>query len=69
MSYRVEITSYFKKQAKHLLKKYPSLKSELENMVDILEKDPFREFQLEIIVTKSGYLLLQKTKENQVVQD
>lgn len=40
MSYRVEITSFFKKQAKPLLKKYPSLKGELENVIDILEQDP-----------------------------
>ena len=40
MSYKVEITSFFKKQAKHLLKKFPSLKSELDDLVEILETDP-----------------------------
>ena len=43
MSFSVEITSYFKKQAKFLLKKYPSLKSELETLIDKLEVDPIRE--------------------------
>ena len=40
MSFKVEVTSYFKKQAKHLIKKYPSLKGELATIIDILEKDP-----------------------------
>jgi len=38
MSFKVEITSYFKKQAKHLLKKYPSLKGELEILISSLEE-------------------------------
>lgn len=42
MSYKVEITSYFKKQAKSLLKKYPSLKTELEGTIDLLEQDPIQ---------------------------
>ena len=42
MSYKIEITSYFKKQAKRLLKKYPSLKIELSELVSILELDPIQ---------------------------
>jgi mRNA-degrading endonuclease RelE of RelBE toxin-antitoxin system len=42
MSFKVEITSYFKKQAKRLLKKYPSLKGELEELIDSLEITPVR---------------------------
>jgi mRNA-degrading endonuclease RelE of RelBE toxin-antitoxin system len=30
MSYNVEVSAKFKKHAKHLLKKFPSLKNELE---------------------------------------
>ena len=40
MSYKVEVTSYFKKQAKRLIKKYPSLKTELIELFETLEKDP-----------------------------
>lgn len=40
MSYKVEITSYFKKQAKRLLKKYPSLKRELNELIITLESHP-----------------------------
>lgn len=40
MNYNVQITSYFKKQVKRLLKKYPSLKSELSNLFSSLEQDP-----------------------------
>ena len=40
MTYKVEVTSIFKKQTKRLLKKYPSLKSELSLLAEILEEDP-----------------------------
>lgn len=40
MSYKIEITSYFKKQAKHLLKKFPSLKNELGELIALLELKP-----------------------------
>ncbi len=42
MSFRVEITTNFKKQVKRLLKKYPSLKSELSDLVGSLEVQPVR---------------------------
>jgi len=42
MSFRIEITSYFKKQAKHLLKKYPSLKQELNELVESLVVSPIQ---------------------------
>jgi mRNA-degrading endonuclease RelE of RelBE toxin-antitoxin system len=40
MNFKIEITSYFKKQAKHLLKKYPSLRGELEELINGLESEP-----------------------------
>ena len=40
MSFSVAITYYFKKQAKHLLKKYPSLKIEMAELITSLEKTP-----------------------------
>ncbi len=40
MSYSVEITAHFKKQFKRLVKKYPSLKGELFELIEILETAP-----------------------------
>ena len=40
MIFKVEVTSYFKKQTKQLLKKYPSLKTELDELVSSLEIQP-----------------------------
>lgn len=40
MSYKVELTPNFKKEAKRLVKKYQSLKFELANLFSELEKDP-----------------------------
>ena len=40
MKYKVEITRYFEHKAKRLLKKYASLKSELEEFGEELEKNP-----------------------------
>ena len=42
MSFKVEITSYFKKRAKPLLNKYFSLKGELEILINNLEIEPIR---------------------------
>ena len=40
MSYKVEVSTKFKKHAKHLLKKFPSLKNELDVLINSLETDP-----------------------------
>lgn len=40
MNYSIEVTSYFKKQAKRLLKKYPLLKSEILQLISLLEVNP-----------------------------
>jgi len=40
MSYRVELSTNFKREAKRLSKKYPSLKSELEELFAELEDNP-----------------------------
>jgi mRNA-degrading endonuclease RelE of RelBE toxin-antitoxin system len=40
MNFEVEVTFYFKKQAKRLAKKYPSLPSELRELISYLEKSP-----------------------------
>ena len=40
MSYKIELSSNFKKEAKRLIKKYPSLKTELTVLFTELEEDP-----------------------------
>jgi mRNA-degrading endonuclease RelE of RelBE toxin-antitoxin system len=40
MSYSIELTDNFKKEAKRLIKKYPSLKTELAELFTELEENP-----------------------------
>ena len=40
MSYSIELSANFKKEAKRLTKKYPSLKTELAELFTELEKNP-----------------------------
>ena len=40
MSYKIYPTPYFKKLFKKLLKKYPSLKEELQDIIDVLSGKP-----------------------------
>lgn len=40
MIFKIEVTSYFRKQAKPLLKKYPSLKLELDELFKLLMDKP-----------------------------
>jgi mRNA-degrading endonuclease RelE of RelBE toxin-antitoxin system len=40
MSYRIELTDNFLKEAKKLIKKYPSLKSELIKLQELLSENP-----------------------------
>ncbi len=40
MSYRIELTDNFLREAKKLIKKYPSLKSELIKLQELLIKNP-----------------------------
>lgn len=40
MSYNVEATGYFARQVKRLIKKYPSLKSEMSYLIESLEANP-----------------------------
>lgn len=44
--FNVVVTSNFKKEAKRLLKKYPSLKSDLLNLIELLEVNPQKGFPL-----------------------
>ncbi|HTH83031.1 MAG TPA: type II toxin-antitoxin system RelE/ParE family toxin [Mucilaginibacter sp.] len=40
MSYSVELTALFEKQIKRLIKKFPSLKKEFSQLIDLLRKEP-----------------------------
>ena len=42
MSYKAEVTSCFKKQSKRLVKKYPSLKTEISSLIVSLESQPIQ---------------------------
>ena len=42
MSYKVETLEVFERQTKRLLKKYPSLKSELVTLITSLKENPFQ---------------------------
>ena len=40
MSYRIEATRFFDKQLKRLVKKFPSLKNEFAELIDLLLQNP-----------------------------
>jgi len=42
MEYRIELSPTFEKEAKHLLKKFPSLRNELEEFKKSLLENPFQ---------------------------
>jgi mRNA-degrading endonuclease RelE of RelBE toxin-antitoxin system len=70
MSYNIKLSANFKKEAKWLTKKYPSLKSELAKLFSELEENPKQlAYHLAMIFIKYVWLSLQKTKANQVEQE
>jgi len=57
MSYSIYPTPDFKKFFKNLYKKYPSLKTDLQEFVEKLSKEPITGIPtLDIIFIKSGWL-------------
>jgi mRNA-degrading endonuclease RelE of RelBE toxin-antitoxin system len=40
MSYKVKTLAYFEKQAKRLVKKFPSLKNEFIRLIELLKENP-----------------------------
>ena len=40
MSYNIEVTAFFEKQLKRLIKKFPSLKAEYIQLVTLLKENP-----------------------------
>ena len=61
MNFDVEVTSYFKKQAKRLIKKYPSLKGEVDSFISTLTINPEQGtslgrgcFKIRLAITSKG---------------
>jgi len=52
MNFNVIPTGRFKKEAKRLIKKYPSLKDELSELNEILEENPELERHLDTTLIK-----------------
>ncbi len=40
MNYNIEVTAYFSKQLKRLVKKFPSLKKEFSDLIVLLKENP-----------------------------
>jgi len=66
MSFRVATVSHFEKEAKRLKKKFPSLKSEIHNLIEKLEEDPETGTPLGNNFTRSAWPSALKAKENGV---
>jgi len=69
MSYKIEVTSHFKKQAKRLVKKFPSLKTELYQFINSLENDPEQGASIGNHCFKVRIAFPQKEKVNREVQN
>jgi hypothetical protein len=69
MSYSVELSSNFKKEAKKLIKKYPSLKIELVKLFLELEQNPTLGISLGDNIYKIRLAIASKIKESQEVQE
>jgi len=61
MSFNIEVTSNFKKQAKRLIKKYPSLKAEVDHLISALTIEPEQGtslgkgcFKIRLAITSKG---------------
>lgn len=56
MNYKIELSENFKKEAKKLSEKHPSLKTDLTSLFKELEKIQLQELHLVMIFTKSVWL-------------
>lgn len=63
MSYQVDTIENFEREAKRLKKKFPSLRQEINDLIDALEENPF----LGVALQDSFWVLNQKAKVNAVV--
>lgn len=62
MSYKIELSENFKKEAKKLSKRYPSLKKELSELFDELEENPTKGTPLGNDVYKIRIAIASKNK-------
>lgn len=62
MSYNVEVSPTFKKEAKKLAKKFPSLKNDLADLFDELAKNPLQGISLGHNVYKIRMQIASKAK-------
>lgn len=62
MSYKIELSENFKKEAKKLSKRYPSLKNELSKLFDELEENPTKGTPLGNDVYKIRIAIASKNK-------
>ena len=69
MSYSIEATSHFDKQLKRLIKKFPSLKTEFNELINSLMEDPHQGLLWEMTVIKYALRLHPKEKGNLVGQE
>ena len=69
MSYNVKTINVFEKQAKRLIKKYASLKTELFSLIEKLKENPSYGTPLGQDCYKIRISIASKGKGNQVVQE
>ena len=62
MNYNIEVTAYFSKQLKRLVKKFPSLKKEFSDLIVLLKENPEMGTNLGNNCYKIRLLLLQSKK-------
>jgi len=68
MSYKIELTDNFKKEAKKLIKKYARYVQKLQSWAKNLHKTLHLALRLEMMFIKYALPLLPKIKESQAVQ-
>ncbi len=69
MSYKIELTDNFKKEAKKLIKKFPSLRSEIAELGKKLTENPTIVPLLAMTFIKYGFPLLLKIKASLAAEE
>lgn len=68
MSFNVKTISVFERQAKRLIKKFPSLKKEIQTLISELKEDPKEALPLAIAAIKCALPLPVRAKVSLAVQ-
>ena len=69
MNFNIKTTSVFERQAKRLMKKFPSLKKEIQTLISDSKKNQPKELQSVMNATKYALPLQAKEKANLVEQE